>query len=112
VYWKQDDERALRIVSEGAKLYLRQTGEGRIELLPQAEKQFQLSEFPVTLAFEESGLSMEQPGLEKPNRFERVTAFHPTPAQLNQYAGAYASAEIDPIYRIRVERRRVSAEAV
>lgn len=103
VYWKQEDERALRIVNEGGKLYLRESEDDRLELTPQTERRFLVGEFGVTIAFDESGLSVEQPGPEKAERFERMKEFHPTQEQLSRYAGAYASAEIDPIYRIRME---------
>jgi CubicO group peptidase (beta-lactamase class C family) len=107
MYWEKDEERAWRIVRDDAKLYLRESEEDRVALVPQTEKRFQLGEFPVTLTFDESGMSVGQPGQEKPDRFERVTEFHPTQEQLSRYAGDYASAEIDPIYRIRVEDGRL-----
>jgi hypothetical protein len=37
---------------------------------------------------------------DKPEIFESVTAFEPTAAELPDYAGAYVSEEIDPVYRI------------
>jgi hypothetical protein len=36
----------------------------------------------------------------KPDIFESVVAFEPTAAELPEYAGAYVSDEIDPVYRI------------
>ena len=36
----------------------------------------------------------------KPDIFESVTAFEPTAAELPDFAGAYLSEEIDPVYRI------------
>ncbi len=40
---------------------------------------------------------------EKPDFFEGVTGFQPSPADLAEYAGAYTSDEIDPIYRMVVQ---------
>ena len=39
----------------------------------------------------------------KPEVYELVTAFVPTPAQLAEYPGAYVSQEIDPVYRISLQ---------
>jgi CubicO group peptidase (beta-lactamase class C family) len=39
----------------------------------------------------------------KPEVYELVTAFDPTPAQLAEYPGAYLSQEIDPVYRISLQ---------
>ena len=36
----------------------------------------------------------------KPDVHEAVTPFDPTAAELAEYAGAYVSEEIDPVYRI------------
>jgi CubicO group peptidase (beta-lactamase class C family) len=38
----------------------------------------------------------------KPNRFESVAPFDPTAAEMADFAGAYVSEEIDPVYRIAI----------
>lgn len=48
-------------------------------------------------------LSIRVPGAEKPDIYERVAEFRPTPNELAGFVGAYVSQEIDPIYRIAVE---------
>jgi hypothetical protein len=40
---------------------------------------------------------------DKPEVFEQVQAVDPSPEQLAEYAGAYVSEEIDPVYRIEVK---------
>jgi CubicO group peptidase (beta-lactamase class C family) len=44
----------------------------------------------------------------KPDVYEAVTAFDPTPAQLAEYAGAYVSDEIDPVYRVTLSDGKLS----
>jgi CubicO group peptidase (beta-lactamase class C family) len=39
----------------------------------------------------------------KPEVYEAVAVFEPTPAQLAEYPGAFVSQEIDPVYRISLE---------
>jgi len=44
---------------------------------------------------------------DKPKRFEEVSLAQLTPAELSEYAGAYVSEEIDPVYRMVVENGTV-----
>jgi CubicO group peptidase (beta-lactamase class C family) len=39
----------------------------------------------------------------KPDTFESVTPFDPTAAEMAEYAGAYESEELDPVYRIALQ---------
>ena len=87
-----------------------QSEEGCLELTPLSENRFQLIVFPVVFTFDEvtSGtpfrMSIQSPGEEKLDVFERLTEFRPTPDQLSGYAGIYVSEEIEPIYRIVEEK--------
>jgi len=109
LYWKKDDERGLRIVLKDGKLFLAFSEEDRLELAALSQNRFQLIVSPVALTFHEPApgaperMSMQPPGQEKPDVFERVTEFQPTPDQLVGYAGFYVSEEIEPVYRIVVE---------
>ncbi len=109
LYWKEDDQRAMRIVHRDGKLFLAESEEERLELSPRSENRFLLGVFPVAFTFTQgatgtpSHLSVQGPEQKEPDVFERVTEFQPTREQLNGYIGAYGSAEIEPIYRIVVE---------
>jgi hypothetical protein len=50
---------------------------------------------PQRMAIQEAG--------ETPAAFNRITEFRPATTQLAEYAGYYASEEIDPVYRIVVD---------
>jgi len=104
LYWKKDDETAMRIVHKEGKLFLSQSEGEDLELKPIADNRFELAAFHLWLTFDPSRLSVQGWGQEKPELYEAVTAFVPTAEQLTGYAGAYVSAEIDPVYRIAVEK--------
>jgi hypothetical protein len=109
LYWKKDDERALRVLSKDRKLFLAPSHEEQYELVPLGENRFKLVIAPVTLIFENGApaapqrLQVRSEGDEKPDFFERVAEFKPRPDQLAAFAGSYVSEEIDPVYRITVE---------
>jgi CubicO group peptidase (beta-lactamase class C family) len=109
LYWKKDDERALRILHQDGKLFLPQSEGERLELSPVADNRFLLVVHPVAFTFDRAAagapwrLSIQGPAQEKPDVFERVTEFQPTREQLSGYAGSYVSAEIEPVYRIFVQ---------
>ena len=109
LYWKKDEERAMRILQKDGKLFLPESEEERLELAPIADNRFLLVVFPVAFTFDQATpsapwrLSIQGPGQEKPDVFERVTQAQPTPDELNAYAGSYVSEEIEPVYRIIVE---------
>src|ERR1700722_13508024 len=106
LYWKADDERAMRILHKDGKLFLSESEEERLELSPLADNRFLLVVFPVAFTFDQAAagapwrISVRGPEKEKADVFERVTEFRPTPEQLGGYGGSYVSAEIEPIYRI------------
>jgi hypothetical protein len=43
----------------------------------------------------------------KPDAFSAVPPFAPSEAELQEYAGAYSSEEIDPLYTLKVEQGRL-----
>jgi len=110
LYWKKDDERALHIQLKDGKLFLPQGEDELLELSAVAENRFQLVLYPVSFTFDQEGsggawrLGVKGPGQEKPDIYERVEEFKPSAEQLSSYAGNYVSAEIDPVYRIVVEK--------
>jgi CubicO group peptidase (beta-lactamase class C family) len=109
LYWKKDDERAVRIVHKEGKLFLQESEDESLELSPLAENRFVMLAYPVAFTFDRAAagapghLSIQGQGQAKPDDFERVAEFQPTPEQLAEYAGSYVSTEIDPVYRIFVE---------
>lgn len=108
LYWKKDDEQALRFALKDGKLFLADSPDDRLEMAALSEKRFQLVIFPIVFTFDAGAdgalrLSMQRPGEEKADLYERVTEFQPTPVQLAGYAGSYVSDEIDPVYRIVLE---------
>ena len=106
LYWKKEDEQAIRILSRDGKLFLAQSSDSRLELTLLAENRFKLAVAPVTVTFEDARpqrMVIQAEGADKPDVFERVAEFKPSPAQLASYGGSYVSEEIDPVYRILVE---------
>jgi CubicO group peptidase (beta-lactamase class C family) len=109
LYFKKDDERAVRVTVKDGKLSLASSGGGGREMTALSESRFRLANGPGELTFAGAAgepaqrLSIQFPGAEKPDIYERVTEFRPTPNELAGFAGSYFSQEIDPIYRIDVE---------
>lgn len=109
LYWKKDDERAMRILHKDGKLFLAESEEEQLELAPRTENRFVLVVYPVEFAFDQATpaapwrLSIRGPDEEKSEVFERVTQAQPKPEDLSSYAGPYVSEEIEPVYRIIVE---------
>jgi CubicO group peptidase (beta-lactamase class C family) len=110
LYWKKDEERAMRILHKDGKLFLPESEEERLELAPLGDNRFLLVVFPVAFTFDQVApgapwrLSIQGPEQEKADVFERVTQAQPTPDELSAYAGSYVSEEIEPIYRIIVDK--------
>ncbi len=98
VYWQKDEQQVHRVLHNDGNLAM-----DGIELMALAENRFQLAIAPVTLTFNDAAMSINAPGAEKPQVFERIAEFQPTSKQLAGYAGSYVSEEIDPVYRIVVE---------
>jgi CubicO group peptidase (beta-lactamase class C family) len=109
LYWKTDENRAMRIVLKDGKLFLTPSADDRMELKPLSDNRFQFLDYPVSVTFSEARagtaqrLAIQAPGDEKPDLFDLITQFKPTPDQLTDYVGSYASEEIDPVYRIVIE---------
>ena len=89
-------------------LFLSESEDENLELSPVADNRFLLVVFPIAYTFDRASdrgpwrLSVQPPGQEKPDVFERVAEFQPTVGQLTAYAGRYVSEEIEPVYRIVV----------
>jgi hypothetical protein len=109
LYWKKDEENAVRIMHKDGRLFLSESEEESLELWSLADNRFQLVVFPVTFTSDEGTvgsvrrLSIPGPGQEDPDVFEAVTAFRPTLEQLRGYQGSFVSEEIEPVYRIVLE---------
>ena len=109
LYWKKDDEEARRIVLRDGKLFVAFSPDDRVELTALSENRFQLPFAPTVFTFDDAAagapqrLTIQPPGEEKPDVFDKVPEFKPSSSQLAGYAGDYVSAEIEPVYRIGVE---------
>ena len=109
LYLEKDDQRIVRITVKDGKASTAFGGGGGSEMSALSESHFRLARGPGELTFpDKTGgpaqrLSIHFPGAKKPDVYERVAEFQPTPNELAAFAGSYASQEIDPIYRIVVE---------
>jgi CubicO group peptidase (beta-lactamase class C family) len=112
MYWNREDDAFVKIVVRDGKLEGETGGDDPLVLKPFAESRFHIADKPwgdmVEIHFvAASGATpkrMEQSfGGGKPTVFESADAFTPTAAQLAEYAGAYVSEEIDPVYRIEMD---------
>lgn len=108
LYWNRDADDYVRIVSKKGQLQI-DTGDDPLTLKAFDEGHFHVADRPwgdmVDVHFLPA--SSGQPrrieqsfGGGKPDTFEAVDAFTPGPADLPQFAGAYVSEEIDPVYRL------------
>lgn len=106
LYFLKGDERTTRLVLQDGKLFVAESAELRMELGPITENKFQLLVYPTQFSFDRASpgaawrLSSLSEGQEQPDLFEKATEWKPTPAQLGEYPGSYASAEVDPIYQV------------
>jgi hypothetical protein len=103
-YWNKDERRVRRIVLKDGKLFA-----FGIELMALTDDRFQLIVDPdYTFTFDKTTtgapqrMTIQEAG-ETPAAFNRITEFRPATTQLAEYAGYYASEEIDPVYRIVVD---------
>jgi CubicO group peptidase (beta-lactamase class C family) len=109
LYWKEDDNRAERIVNKDGKLFLALSEDNRLELNALSENHFQIAHETGVFTFTEATATAPQrmnfqfPGDDHPNVYDLVPEFKPRPDQLAAFVGAYVSEEIDPVYRIAVE---------
>jgi CubicO group peptidase (beta-lactamase class C family) len=112
LYWDRDADDYLKILAHDGQLQA-DGGDGEpLTLKPFDEGHFHVADRPWGNMVDVHFLpgSSGQPrrieqsfGGGKPTAFEAVEAFTPSAADLPQYAGAYISEEIDPVYRIVLE---------
>jgi len=111
-YWKSDEDDFQRIVLKDNVLKLADDGDVYYTLKPLAESHFRVEGVPWSehmdlhyVAVAEgkpARLELSWDG-GKPEVYEWVQTVDPTSAQLAEYAGAYVSEEIDPVYRIELK---------
>jgi CubicO group peptidase (beta-lactamase class C family) len=107
-YWNRVNDNFAKILVRDGKLQV-ELGGGEVHVLkPSGEARFNIADVPwgndvdihfvAATAVKPRLLEVSFGG--KPDTFEAVTAFDPTVPELAEYAGAYVSEEIDPVYRI------------
>ncbi len=110
-YWKQEDNDYQRIVLKDGALMLDFGGDEYHPLKPFAESHFHIGgvDWGEHMDIHFVGSAEGKPArIEqswdggKPDVYEWVLAVDPAAAQLAEYAGAYVSEEIDPVYRFEV----------
>ena len=116
-YWNREDDAFVKIFVKDGKL-TGDTGDGDpLVLKPFAESRFHIAdkpwgdevEFHFVAPSGDKPLRMEASfGGRKPSVFEVAEVFSPSNADLAEYAGAYVSEEIDPVYRISLDGGKLS----
>jgi hypothetical protein len=109
LYWNERDATARRFVVEDGHLRMRTTPEQTIKLKSIGNRRFVLENPSPTLIFESNRLTIA-PESGTAVTFERVEPFTPTTAQLDGFAGAYRSDEIEATYRVVVKDGRLRLE--
>jgi CubicO group peptidase (beta-lactamase class C family) len=115
LYWNKEEDDFEKVQVKDGKLQIQLGSEFRT-LKPAGEAHFHVADVPwgddVDIHFvsaAEKPKRLEQSfGGGKPNIFESVTAYSPTATELAEYAGAYVSEEIDPIYRFALQDGNLS----
>lgn len=117
MYWHREDDAFVKIVVKDGRLQGEAGGDEPLVLKEFAESRFHVADKPwgdmVEIHFlpasGDKPRRMEQSfGGGKPSVFEVVEAATPGSAELGEYAGAYVSEEIDPVYRIVLEGDKLS----
>jgi CubicO group peptidase (beta-lactamase class C family) len=117
LYWNRVDDAFERIIVKDGKLQGDLGGMEGLVLKPFAESRFHIADKPwgdeVEIHFVATSgdkpRRMEQSfGGRKPDVLEATEAFTPSGGELSEYAGAYVSEEIDPVYRIALEGDKLS----
>lgn len=117
LYWDREDDAFERVFVKDGKLQGDLGGEEALVLKPFAESRFHIADKPwgdqVEIHFVapsgDKQRRMEQSfGGGKPTVFETAETFSPSGAELSEYAGAYVSEEIDPVYRIVLDGDKLS----
>jgi CubicO group peptidase (beta-lactamase class C family) len=116
-YWKKDENDYQRIVLKDGTLQMDFGGDEYHPLKPFAESHFHVEGVPwsehmdlhfVAAAGDKAATLEQSWDGGKPDVYEWVQAVDPAPAQLAEYAGAYVSDEIDPVYRFDVREGRLA----
>jgi CubicO group peptidase (beta-lactamase class C family) len=111
LYWKSDGDEFLKAYVKDQKLRISFDPGNDYSLKAQSATFFHIADVPwgdqVNLRFEPAGGNsvrrlLSSFGDGKPDVFEAVTPFTPSAAEIGEYAGNYASEEIEPIYRVNV----------
>jgi len=117
IYWNREDDDFHKIVVKDGKLQINVGGDEFHTLKLAGETSFHVADVPwgdqVEIRFlpgssEKPRRLEESLGGEKPDIFESATAFTPSGTELGEYAGAYVSEEIDPVYRIVLQDGNLS----
>jgi len=116
-YWNRQDDAFVKISVKEGQLQGDTGGSEPLALKPFSESRFHIADKPwgdeveihFVAASGDKPKRMEQSfGGGKPSVFEAVEAASPGAAELGEYAGAYVSEEIDPVYRIVLEGDKLS----
>jgi CubicO group peptidase (beta-lactamase class C family) len=119
MYWNREDDAFVKIVVKNANLEADTGDDDPLVLKPFAESRFHVADKPwgdmveirFVAASGDTPRRMEQSfGAGKPTVFEVAEAATPSAAELAEYAGAYVSDEIDPVYRIALEGESLKLE--
>jgi CubicO group peptidase (beta-lactamase class C family) len=109
MYWNREDDEFVKVVVKDGKLEAEAGSDEPLVLKAFAESRFHIADKPwgdmvevhFVAASGDKPKRLEQSfGGGKPAVFESAEAATPSAAELAQYAGAYVSEEIDPVYRI------------
>jgi CubicO group peptidase (beta-lactamase class C family) len=112
LYWDRDADDFVRIASQDGQLQVDTGDDDPFTLKPFEEGHFHVAnrpwgdmvDFHFLPAASGQPRRLEQSfGGNKPDVLESVEPFNPSAADLSQYAGAYVSEEIDPVYRVVLE---------
>ena len=109
LYWKEDENRATRVLLKDDKIFLAFSPHDQLELKALSDNRFRLVIYPLAVTFSEATagtpqhMTFQGPGQEEPEIFNLVAGSKPSSNQLAGYAGTYVSPEIEPVYRIVVE---------
>jgi CubicO group peptidase (beta-lactamase class C family) len=116
-YWKRDDDDFQKILLKDGKLQIDLGGDDFHELKLFEEGHFHIADVPwgndIDLHFVAADAGKPR-RLEqtlaggKSEVYEAVTPFNPTSSEMDGYAGAYVSEEIDPVYRIAVTEGKLT----
>jgi CubicO group peptidase (beta-lactamase class C family) len=117
-YWNRGDDGFEKVIVKDGKLQIGGLGGEEVHpLKPAGEARFHVADVPwgdqVEIRFvhatTEKPLRLEQSfGGGKPDIFEVATAYVPASSELPEFAGAYVSDEIDPVYRIVLQEGNLS----